>query len=194
MSQDYSKVGKALEDYHQVKFGSDVRLSKQCSVVGKVEIGNDVTIFAGAHVRGDCAPISIGSGTNIQENCTLHVSGGMPLSIGKNVTVGHGAIVHGCTIEDNVLIGMGAIVMDGAHIGKDSLIAAGAIVTEGKEFPPKSLIMGVPAKVVRELTDEQLETHVTLAAIDYQEVGYAMFADGLLYEPSKDANIWSSEG
>lgn len=190
MNEDHSKVGEALRDYHQVRFGHGVRLSPQCSINGQVILGNDVTVFAGAHIRGDCAAISIGDGTNIQENCALHVSAAMPLTIGRDCTVGHGAIVHGCAIDDNVLVGMGSIVMDGAHIGRDCLIAAGAVVTEGKEFPPRSLIMGVPARAVRELSDEQLQSHVTSAALDYQEVARAMEAEGLLEEPAQGADIW----
>lgn len=190
VSEDYSKIGEIMHDYHSVKFDLPVYLSKDCSVCGDVTVGKNVTIFAGAHVRGDCAPVTIGDGTNIQENCSLHVSGAMALTIGKNVTIGHGAIVHGCTIEDNVLVGMGAIVMDGSSIGTNSLIAAGSIVTEGKTFPPKSLIMGAPARLVRELSDEQLKTHVTLAALDYQKVGEAMMADGLLHTPDPTAHIW----
>lgn len=193
MNEDHSKVGEILRDYHQVRFGRGVRLSPQCSINGRVSLGSDVTVFAGAHIRGDCASITIGDGTNIQENCALHVSGGMPLTIGRDCTVGHGAIVHGCTIDDNVLVGMGSIVMDGAHIGRDCLIAAGAVVTEGKEFPPRSLIMGVPARAVRELSEEQLQSHVTSAALDYQEVARAMEAEGLLEEPAQGADIWPAQ-
>lgn len=190
MSGDCPKMGDIIEDYHQVSFGKNVRLSKDCSVCGRVKVGSDVTIFAGAHVRGDCAPITIGNGTNIQEGSCLHVSGCMPLRVGDDVTIGHGAIVHGCTIEDNVLIGMGSIVMDGAHIAKDSLVAAGAIVTEGKEFPPRSLILGAPAKAVRELSDDEIAELITEAAVDYKKVAYAMMADGILHEPKPDATIW----
>ena len=187
---DVPKLGDILADYHQVSFGENVRLSEACSICGQVAVGDEVTVFAGAQVRGDCAFIAIGDGTNIQENCCLHVSGGAPLAIGANVTVGHGAILHGCTIEDNVLVGMGSIVMDGAHVGRDCLIAAGAIVTEGKEFPPRSLIMGVPAKVVRELSEEQIEAQITRAGLDYRQVGEAMMAEGLLHEPAPAADIW----
>lgn len=190
MGAPIPKLGDILDDYHQVSFGEEVRLSDACSICGRVTVADRVTVFAGAQVRGDCAPITIGSGTNIQENCCLHVSGGSPLKVGADVTVGHGAILHGCTIGDNVLVGMGSIVMDGACVGRDSLIAAGAIVTEGKEFPPRSLIMGVPAKVVRELTDEQIEVQISQAGIDYCRVGAAMEADGLLHRPAPDARLW----
>lgn len=187
---DERVMGRILADYHQVTFGERVRLSEKASVVGQVSLGDDVTIFAGAHVRGDCEPIVVGDGTNIQENCSLHVSGGAPLTIGKNVTIGHGAIVHGCTIADNVLIGMGAIVMDHSVINENCLVAAGAVVTENKEFPPNSLIMGIPARAVRTLSEEEVKTQITDAGTDYREVAEAMMNQGLLHEPDKDADIW----
>lgn len=188
--EDYSKIGAILEDYHQVTFGENVRLSDHCTLCGRVSLGSNVTVFAGSHLRGDCAPITVGDGTNIQESCLFHVSSGKPLTIGRNCTVGHGAIVHGCTIGDNVLVGMGSIVMDDSKIGNDSLVAAGAIVTEHKEFPPRSLIMGVPARAVRELSDDEIQNLIVLAGTDYQKVAYAMEADGLLHQPTPGTSIW----
>lgn len=185
-----TKVGEILEDYHQVNFGHNVLVSPLASICGKVSLGNDVTIFAGSQIRGDCAPIHIGNGTNIQENCCFHVSGDTPLNVGDNVTVGHGAILHGCTIEDNVLIGMGAIVLDHAHIAEYCLVGAGALVTEGKDFPPRSLLIGSPARAVRELTDEEVETMVVNAGMDYVRVGKSMFEDGVLTQAPQDAHIW----
>ena len=185
-----SKVGEIMADYHQVRFGRDVRLSPACSIVGDVEVGDCVSVFAGTHIRGDGAPIRIGAGSNIQENCCLHVSGEYPLTIAENVTVGHGAILHGCTIDSNVLVGMGAIVMDGAHVESDCFVAAGALVTQHKTFPPRSLILGFPARAVRELSDEEIESMITLAAPDYRKVGASMLAGGLLAHPPADADVW----
>jgi carbonic anhydrase/acetyltransferase-like protein (isoleucine patch superfamily) len=108
-------------------------------------------------VRGDQAPISVDENSNIQDNCVVHVSKNYPVKIGKNVSIGHGAIIHGCTIEDNVLVGMGAIILNGAKISKNCLVGAGALVTENKEFPEGSLIIGSPAKAVRQLTEEQIK-------------------------------------
>lgn len=187
---NYSKVGSIPADYFQVSFGENVRLSPLSTICGRVDVGSNVTVFAGTQVRGDCAPISIGDGVNLQENCCLHVSGNTPLRIGDNVTVGHGAILHGCTIEDNVLVGMGSIVMDNSHIAPNSLVAAGAVVTEGKSFPPRSLIMGSPARVVRELADDEVREWVVNAGIDYVQVGEQMFQNGLLAEPPAGATIW----
>lgn len=186
----HSKVGEILHDYHQVKMDPSVILSPACTICGDVTLGPDASVFAGTQIRGDGAPIRIGRRSNVQENCCLHVSGGFPVTIGDDVTVGHGAILHGCTIGDNVLIGMGAIVMDGARIQRDSFVGAGALVTQGKTFPPRSLIFGSPARAVRELTDEELESMVTLAAPDYRAVAESMLADGLMEHPPVDARVW----
>ncbi|WP_323736495.1 gamma carbonic anhydrase family protein [Methanosphaera sp. ISO3-F5] len=133
------------------------RIYDGARIVGDVTLGDHVSIWYNAVVRGDEAPISIGERSNVQDNCVVHVSEGKPVKIGENVSVGHGAIVHGCTIDDNVIIGMGAIVLNGAHISKNSLVGAGALVTENKEFPEGSLIIGSPAKAVRELSEEEIE-------------------------------------
>lgn len=127
-------------------------------VIGNVRLGRDVGIWFGAVLRGDKEPLSIGDGTNIQEHAMIHADPGFPAIIGKGVTVGHRAIVHGCTIGDGTLIGMGATILNGAKIGKNCLIGAGALVTEGKEIPDGSLVMGSPAKVVRALGEEGLAT------------------------------------
>ncbi|NNK95574.1 MAG: gamma carbonic anhydrase family protein [Desulfobacterales bacterium] len=126
-------------------------------VLGKVKIGKDSSVFYHSVVRGDVNSITVGSQTNIQDNCTLHVSGTCSLKVGNGVTVGHNAIVHACSVEDNVLIGIGAIVLDGAIIAKDSIVAAGSLVPPGKTYPPGSMIMGSPAKVTRKLTTEEKE-------------------------------------
>ena len=126
-------------------------------VIGKVELGEDVSIWHGAVLRGDTDSITIGNNSNVQDNCVVHCTKGFPVKIGDNVSVGHGAVVHGCTLEDNVLIGMNATVLNGAHIGKNSIVGAGAVVSEGKEFPENSLILGVPAKLIKELSSEQVQ-------------------------------------
>ena len=184
------KMGVSIADYHQVRFAPGVMLSPHATIVGDVELGEDAVVFAGVQVRGDCAPIRIGARTNIQENSCLHVSVGSPLSIGDNVTVGHGAILHGCTIEDNVLVGMGSIVMDDARIGRDCVVGAGSLVTQGKVFPPRTLLMGRPARAVRELADEEIENMVTVAGTAYVEVARAMAANGLMATPSETADVW----
>ncbi len=128
-------------------------------VCGEVTMGDKVSIWYNAVVRGDMAPVVIGDETNIQECSVLHVSKGIPLVLGKGVTVGHGAILHSCTIGDNSLIGMGAIVLDGAKIGKNCIIGAGALVTGGTEIPDGSLVIGSPAKVKREMRPEEIEAN-----------------------------------
>jgi carbonic anhydrase/acetyltransferase-like protein (isoleucine patch superfamily) len=134
------------------------------TVIGKVTIGEGVGIWFGVVIRGDMERITIGRDTNIQEMTMIHTDTGFPCSIGSGVTVGHRAIIHGCTVGSNVLIGMGAIIINGAKVGDDSIIGAGALLTEGKEFPAGSLILGVPAKVVRPLTLDEITRNRASAA------------------------------
>ena len=132
-------------------------LASSSEVIGQVTVERGANIWYNTVVRGDVENILIGADTNIQDLCVVHTSNGFPTTIGKGVTVGHRAIIHGCTIEDNVLIGMGAILLDGAHIESDVIIGAGSLVPPNKRIPSKSLVMGSPAKVVRELTEEEIE-------------------------------------
>ena len=138
-------------------------------VLGNVEFGSDVSIWFNAVVRGDIESITIGNNSNVQDNCVIHCSNDFPVVIKDNVSIGHGAIIHGCTLEDNVLIGMNATVLNGAHISKNSIVGAGAVVSEGKEFPEGSLILGVPAKVVKQLSQEQIK-HIQENADNYHEL------------------------
>jgi carbonic anhydrase/acetyltransferase-like protein (isoleucine patch superfamily) len=126
------------------------------SVIGRVILGEETSVWPGAVIRADSEPITIGDGSNVQDNAVLHVDPGVPMTIGRRVTIGHQVMLHGCTIGDGTLVGIQAIVLNHAVIGESSLVAAGAIITERKTFPPRSLIMGAPAKVVRELTDEDV--------------------------------------
>lgn len=130
-------------------------IAPNATVVGGVTIGWESSIWYGAVIRADSAPIRIGNQTNVQDNCVLHADPGFPLTIGNNTTLGHGAVCHGATIGDGVLVGMGAVVMNGATIGDGSLIAAGAVVLEGSDIPPRSLVAGVPAKVIRPVSDAE---------------------------------------
>ena len=131
-------------------------VADSAQVMGNVLLGEDVSVWFGAVLRGDTETITIGQGSNIQDTSVLHADIGMPLTIGSYVTVGHQVMLHGCTIGDESLIGIGAIVLNGAKIGKNCLVGAGALVTEGKEFPDGSMIIGSPAKAVRQLTPEQM--------------------------------------
>ncbi|KQZ31883.1 acetyltransferase [Mesorhizobium sp. Root552] len=132
-------------------------VAPDASLIGNITIGRNVGIWFGTVVRGDNEEISIGEDSNVQEHTIMHTDPGFPLTIGKGCTIGHRAMLHGCTIGDNSLIGMGAIVLNGARIGRNSLVGAGALVTEGKEFPDNSLIVGSPAKAVRALDDAAVE-------------------------------------
>ena len=124
-------------------------------IAGNVTLEEDASVWFNAVLRGDINTISIGQRTNIQDGCVLHVTNTFPVRIGKDVTVGHRAVVHGCTIEDESLVGMGAVILDNAHIGPNALVAAGALVLEGAEVPEGSLAAGVPARVIRKLTDAE---------------------------------------
>ncbi|MBJ80362.1 MAG: gamma carbonic anhydrase family protein [Myxococcales bacterium] len=140
------------------RLGENVFIAPDAAVLGDVVCADNVSIWYGCVVRGDVGHISIGRGTNIQDQSVIHITGGhYDTAIGAEVTVGHRAILHGCTIGDRVLIGMGAIVMDDVHIGENSLIGAGALVTPGTKVPPGSLVLGSPAKVKRMLSDQEKE-------------------------------------
>lgn len=132
-------------------------VADEAQVMGDVDLGEHTSVWFGVTVRGDTDTIQIGEGSNIQDGSVLHADEGMPLVVGRHVTVGHKVMLHGCTIGDESLIGIGAIVLNGAKIGKNCLVGAGALVTEGKEFPDGSMILGSPAKAVRQLTAEQIE-------------------------------------
>ncbi|AZG06957.1 gamma carbonic anhydrase family protein [Pigmentiphaga sp. H8] len=131
-------------------------VAEQATVIGKARLGENASVWPGAVIRADNDDIVLGDSSNIQEGAVLHTDPGLKLTIGDYVTVGHQAMLHGCTIGDGSLIGIQAVVLNRAVIGKNCLVGAGAIVTEGKEFPDRSLILGAPAKVVRQLTDEDI--------------------------------------
>ncbi len=133
------------------------RIFPGAKVIGNIEIKENVSIWYNAVIRGDTEPISIGNNSNVQDNCVLHCTKDYPINIGDGVSIGHGAVVHGCTIEDDVLIGMNSTILNGAHIGKNSIVAAGAVVTENHSFPDNSLIIGVPAKAIKEVNKDQID-------------------------------------
>jgi carbonic anhydrase/acetyltransferase-like protein (isoleucine patch superfamily) len=143
-------------------------VADSADLIGKVVVEADASVWFGAVARGDNEEIRVGAGTNVQENAVLHTDMGYPLTIGTNCTIGHKAMLHGCTIGDGTLIGMGATVLNGAKIGKGCLIGACALITEGKEIPDGSLVMGAPGKVVRQL-DETARARLLASAAGYQE-------------------------
>ncbi|MGB5559771.1 MAG: gamma carbonic anhydrase family protein [Paracoccaceae bacterium] len=143
-------------------------VAPDANVIGKVVLGSGSSVWFGSTLRGDNEAITLGAGSNIQENCVLHTDMGYPLDIGANCTIGHKAMLHGCTIGEGSLIGMGATVLNGAVIGRGCLIGAGALITEGKEIPDGSLVMGAPGKVVRQL-DDAARAGLQAAAVHYQE-------------------------
>jgi carbonic anhydrase/acetyltransferase-like protein (isoleucine patch superfamily) len=152
-------------------------IADTAQIIGKIRLKTNASVWFGAVLRGDNEWIEIGENSNVQDNSTCHTDKGFPLTIGTNCTIGHNVILHGCSIDDGALIGMGSIVMNGARIGKGSVVGAGSIITEGKEFPDSSLIIGAPARVIRTLTPEQ-SAAMTGAAKFYVANG-ARFKSGL---------------
>jgi len=149
--------------------GKPLFVAGNATVIGDITIGNQVGIWFGAVIRADRDRITIGDRSNIQDNCVVHTSKGFPVTIGNDVSVGHGAILHGCTIQDQVLIGMGAVVLNGTKVGDGSIIGAGAVITEGKEIPPKSVVVGVPGRIVKQ-TDADQQQHILNNALSYVEL------------------------
>lgn len=131
-------------------------VAAEATVIGDVRLARNTSVWAGAVLRGDNEPIVVGEGSNVQEGTIMHTDPGCPLTVGEKVTIGHQAMLHGCTVGDGSLIGIQAVVLNNAVIGRESLVGAGAVVTEGKVFPDRSLILGAPARVVRTLSDEDV--------------------------------------
>jgi carbonic anhydrase/acetyltransferase-like protein (isoleucine patch superfamily) len=152
-------------------------VAANATLIGEVHIGCRSTVLFGAVVRGDSVPIWIGDETNVQDLACLHGDPGFPCRLGNRVTIGHGAIVHGAEVEDDVLIGIRAVVLNGARIGRHSIIGAGAVVPEGKVIPPRSLVLGVPGRVVREISDEDIRM-IEQAAQNYVNAGIQYRAHG----------------
>lgn len=145
-----------------------VYIADSADVVGDVTIGKDSSVWNHATVRGDRAPVVIGEGSNVQDNAVLHVETDLPVVVGDYVTIGHSAIVHGCSVGDHTLVGMGAIIMNGAKVGRDCVIGAGALVTENSEIPDGSLVVGVPGKVIKQVSDAQ-KAEFKKNALEYVE-------------------------
>ena len=155
-------------DGHSPRIARDTWVAPDANLIGKVVLEEAASVWFGCTLRGDNEEILIGAGSNVQENCVMHTDMGFPLVIGAGCTIGHKAMLHGCTLGENTLIGMGATVLNGAKIGKNCLIGAGALVTEGKDIPDGSLVMGAPGKVVRTLDDKAIEG-LRASALHYQE-------------------------
>ena len=170
-------IYKVNENKPQFPEDGDFWVAPDANVIGKIRLNTGASVWFGATLRGDNEWIDIGAGSNVQENSVLHTDIGFPLTIGRNCTIGHKAILHGCTIGDQSLIGMGAIVLNGAQIGRNCLIGAGALITEGKIIPENSLVVGAPGKVVRSLTEAEIEG--LLASATGYQTNMRRFAKGL---------------
>lgn len=156
------------------ELGADAWVAETAVLIGAVTLGKGANIWFGAVLRGDNERITVGAGSNVQENCVLHTDIGYPLDIGANCTIGHKALLHGCTIGTGSLVGMNATVMNGARIGRGCIIGAGALVTEGKDIPDYSLVVGAPAKVIRQLDPTETEARLLKSAHHYQGAAQRM--------------------
>jgi carbonic anhydrase/acetyltransferase-like protein (isoleucine patch superfamily) len=166
-----TKLKRFLPDGHQPAVAASAFVAPTAVLWGAVSVGEEASIWPGSVLRADINRIEIGPGSNVQDGCVLHVSDAEPCILGRDVSLGHRAVVHACEVGDGVLVGMGAIVMDGARIGAGSVIAAGALVPRGLQVPPGSLVMGMPARVVRALTAQEQQANLDLAA-KYRELAY----------------------
>ena len=164
---------------HDPRIPPSCFVAPSADVIGKVSLGENASLWYQVVARGDVNRIEVGENTNIQDLSMLHVIDELPLIIGSNVSVGHHVTLHACTVEDHCLIGMGAVVLDGAKIGENSLVAAGALVPPGKEFPPDSMIMGSPAKLIRELTPEEKKRYGN-HYLSYLETKNAYLKEGFI--------------
>ena len=170
-------IYKLNENKPQFPEDGDFWVAPDANVIGKIRLNTGASVWFGATLRGDNEWIDIGAGSNVQENSVLHTDIGFPLTIGRNCTIGHKAVLHGCIIGDQSLIGMGAIVLNGAQIGRNCLIGAAALITEGTIIPDYSLVVGAPGKVVRSLTEAEIEG--LLASATGYQTNMRRFAKGL---------------
>jgi carbonic anhydrase/acetyltransferase-like protein (isoleucine patch superfamily) len=170
-------------DGHKVVTPGEGRywVAPNATVVGRVELAEDVSVWFNATIRGDNEPIRIGARTSIQENCVLHVDPGFPMTIGEDVTVGHLVMLHGCTIGKGALIGIGAIVLNGATVGEGAIVGAGALVAENKVVPPNTIVMGSPAKVVREINDADRAR--IAEGVEFYTQNWRRFSHGMKLQP-----------
>ena len=164
----------------EVKLDPECYLARNCTLLGDITIGKHSSVYPGVVMRAEREPITIGANTNIQDNCVIHVEYDFPCTIGNNVTVGHNATVHGATVKDNTIIGMNSVILDGAVVGKNCIIGAGAVVTKGSIIPDGSLVMGVPAKVRGQLSDED-RAYTQTSADDYQREASELAEAGFFY-------------
>lgn len=166
-------------NHHTPRIDGTACIAPNATIIGNVEIGADCSIFFNATLRGDCGRIVVGRGSNVQENSCLHVSHEYDTIVGENCTIGHGAIVHGCIIGSGTIVGMGAIVIDGAKVGRNCLIGAGALVTGSANIPDGMLVIGSPAKAVRPLTEAEI-AKCDASAAEYVEVARSLVGDGFM--------------
>ncbi|MDJ0654803.1 MAG: gamma carbonic anhydrase family protein [Xanthomonadales bacterium] len=144
-------------DQHRPEIDASAWVADDAVIIGRVQLREEASVWFGSVLRGDMEPIVIGPRSNIQDGSVMHTDDGFPLTVGEGVTVGHRAVLHGCTLQDNCLVGINAVVLNGAVVGRDSLIGANALVREGQQIPPRSLVVGSPCRVVRELTGLEIE-------------------------------------
>lgn len=167
-------------EINAVKLDPECYLARNCTLLGDITIGKHSSVYPGVVMRAEREPIAIGTNTNIQDNCVIHVEYDFPCTIGNNVTVGHNATIHGATVKDNTIIGMNSVILDGAVVGKNCVVGAGAVVTKGAVIPDGSLVMGVPAKVRGQLSDEE-RAYAQTSADDYQSEASQLAEAGFFF-------------
>lgn len=155
---------------HEPKIDGDAFVAENATLIGEIEIKKGASVWFSAVLRGDCGKITLGEGSNVQDNATVHCDTGTEANIGANVTIGHNAIVHGAILDDNVMVGMGATILNNAHIGKNSIVGAGALVPENMIVPENSVVVGVPAKVLKQTSEKQV-AYIRENAAHYVELG-----------------------
>ena len=173
-------------NYKNVKIDKTAKIAKQSVIIGDVTIGRDSCVLYYSVIRGDDAPIAIGEETNIQENCVLHESDGQPIIIGEHTTLGHGCIIHACEIGDNSLIGMNAVVLNGAKIGNNCIVGAGCVVTEGMVVPDYHMVIGIPGKIKREVSQDEVVSIIESLSEGNLTEAQRMYAEGLVFHPNDD--------
>lgn len=183
--RSYSREHAEKACFSAIRLHPESRISPDANLIGKITIGKDASVFAGALLRGDYETITIGEQTTIEDGVVIHGGLGHAVTIGEHTTIGHHCMIHGCTIGDNTLVGMNSCIMNGAVVGNNCLIGAGSLITQDTVIPDRWMAFGTPARLIRELNDEEIESLITVGAESYKYLSMKMEREGLLKTPDK---------